>query len=149
MALQQSVENDLARKFAEGPFTRAQVDAKFGVGQWRPMWRFPILQEHNGKWRAIDDGLDSGHNLSQFDWTRIHATDLVWLASVSRYLNAHIRAQHKEYFLCPMQGGTDDEASAYRWKPVSVESLPFNVVAYRDTKSGSVRFIVLRGHPFG
>ena len=48
-----------------------------------------------------------------------------------------------------MQGGTDDESSAYRWKTVSVAGRKFTVVAYWCKFAGGVRFIILKGNPFG
>ena len=47
---------DITRGSAEGFFTRSQLDARFGRGRWRPFPRYAILQAHNDKWRAIDDG---------------------------------------------------------------------------------------------
>ena len=40
--------------------SRAEVDATFGRGSWRPLPRHVICQ--GDKWRPIDDGKSSGHN---------------------------------------------------------------------------------------
>ena len=48
-----------------------------------------------------------------------------------------------------MQGGCDDEKSAYRWKGVREEDQRFNVVAYWDCRRHRMMFVELWGHPFG
>ena len=65
-------EKDVARGFASGFLTKEALDCKYGEGQWRPLPRFPVYQAHNGKYRAIDDGRRSGHNLATEAWTTSH-----------------------------------------------------------------------------
>ena len=48
-----------------------------------------------------------------------------------------------------IDGGTDDEKSAYRWKPVCADHLRFSNIAFFDRRVGRVRFITLHGHAFG
>ena len=48
-----------------------------------------------------------------------------------------------------LHGGTDDESSAYRWKPVSLAGRRFSVVAFWCFESLCVRYIILRGNAFG
>ena len=52
---------DLSKGFAGPLMTRAEADAKWGVGQWLPMPRFETIQA-SGKHRPIDDGKRFGHN---------------------------------------------------------------------------------------
>lgn len=45
-----------------GPFlSRAEVDAQFGKGQWKPLERF-LIQQPDGKQRVIDNARRTGHN---------------------------------------------------------------------------------------
>ena len=48
-----------------------------------------------------------------------------------------------------IEGGTDDEKSAYRWKPVCADHRRFSNIAYFDRRVGRVRFLTLHGHAFG
>ena len=52
---------EISQGIASGPFTREELDERFGVGQWLPMRRFPRTQS-SGKMRPIDDGRSCGHN---------------------------------------------------------------------------------------
>ena len=49
------------RQFGEGLFTKEDLDARFGKGQWRLLRRFMLGQSFAHKWRAIVDALFSGH----------------------------------------------------------------------------------------
>ena len=60
-AMQEQTEKDVGT-FSSAPRTRAEMDERWGRGQWRPYRRFVIFQPHNGKWRAIDDGSAALHN---------------------------------------------------------------------------------------
>ena len=52
---------DLSKGFAGPLVTKAEADAKWGMGQWLPMPRFETIQA-SGKHRPIDDGKRFGHN---------------------------------------------------------------------------------------
>jgi hypothetical protein len=43
-----------------GPFSKAQLDRKFGKGKWWAMMRYAIMQ--NGRMRMIDNAKSSGHS---------------------------------------------------------------------------------------
>ena len=96
------------------------MDTRFGHGQWRPLRRFAIQQGE--KWRGIDDAHDSGHNDAQWASVRVHTTEPAWVAAVARLYYANRaeleRAAARLGETLHLEGGTDDERSAYRWKPV-------------------------------
>ena len=84
-ALQEQAEKDFG-KFSSHPRTRAEMDAKWGRGRWRPYRRFVIYQHHNDKWRAIDDGSAALHNGAISAASRVHTSEPVWVAEVARRL---------------------------------------------------------------
>ena len=114
----------------DGPFTRAQLDAKYGRGRRRPMRRFVIYQFHNAKWRAIDDGHHSGHNDASPCQRRVHTVRVELPVAAARAFWEHrVRLQARASQLglpLHLEGGVDDESSAYRWKPVApLRRMPF------------------------
>ena len=54
-------KEEIRAGFAQGIFTAAELDLKFGVHQWRPLERFMRCQS-GGKLRLIDSGKLPGHN---------------------------------------------------------------------------------------
>ena len=48
-----------------------------------------------------------------------------------------------------LQGGTDVEGSAHRWKPTSTEGRRLTVIAFWGDESFGFRYFVLKGNPFG
>ena len=94
---------------------------------------FALHQAHNGQWRAIDDGKRSGHNLRTFPWAKVHTCELAYVAAVGRLFIQHLpklkqwaERQRKRLL---MEGGTDDESSAYRWKVVQKPHRRYNLCA--------------------
>ena len=69
--------------------TRAFFDKKFGKGRWRAMPRFALWQVHNSKWRAIDNGKASLHNVYHVSAERVHTSSAAWVAAVSRRFHRH------------------------------------------------------------
>ena len=59
---------EVQKGLVEGPFTQADLDARFGRGSWRPLARFPVPQK--GSVRLVDDGCSSRSN----EATRMHET---------------------------------------------------------------------------
>ena len=55
---------DIIKKRAEGFFTKAELDARFGKGNWRASNRRLIWQQAQQKWRAIDNYRTSKNNLA-------------------------------------------------------------------------------------
>ena len=52
---------EIDQGWAEGLFTKTQLDQAFGEGNWLPMQRFMHVQP-SGKLRPIDNGRSCGHN---------------------------------------------------------------------------------------
>ena len=148
MALLRTVKKDLREGFAEGPFTAEELDARFGAGLWHPLWRFVILQLN--KWRGIDDGHNSRHNEAQWAAVKVHTAAPAWVASVARIFHHRMPKLAKAAGILgidlSLQGGTHDEKSAYRWKPVAEDDLRYSVVAYFDFEITAIRYVVLLGH---
>ena len=129
------------------------MDARHGKDLWRPYRRFVIWQHHNSKWRAIDDGTASGHNEAVSSATRVHTSEPAWAAAVARRFSVRNRHLLESWsvpgHLPSLNGGCDDEKSAYRWKGVSEGDRCLNIVAYWDNERRRVMFVELWGHPFG
>ena len=74
-AMQAAVDKDLRSGFADGPYTRQQVDQILGPGGWLPLWRFVICQGEENKWRGIDDGHDNECNAAHASSRRVHTSE--------------------------------------------------------------------------
>ena len=59
--LVEAARKDRDKGFASDLMSADQLDAIFGIGKWKPMPTFEILQE-SGKRRCITDGSRYGHN---------------------------------------------------------------------------------------
>ena len=140
-----SEQERLERKFLRGWFTRAEMDAKFGRGRWRPLVRFAVSQ--GDKWRVIDNGRSSQHNSSVQTEERIHTTSTAAGVAALRRLRAHAAR--------PLSGpleprfSTHDMTSAYRQVAVAPEHLRFCVVAVWSPVSKCWMYGELDGLPFG
>ena len=121
-----------------GPYTRAQLDQKFGYGNWRPIPRFGVWQK--GKLRGCDDARRSLHNLA----TRMEE------ALACDTSDFPIRVARKfihKLGLVRILLGTEDMASAYRKVPCADPNL--NVVSLMDPESGVLKFFLVPGCNFG
>ena len=116
-ALDELAEKDVKAKFSATPRTKADLDAAFGVNGWKDMPRLAILQEHNGKWRGIDDGKKSRGDQLFWATRRVHTANLGFVPAVAgHYLRRGHRLQEISALLnCRLLfgGGTDGESSAY------------------------------------
>ena len=66
-------EEELEKGYADGLYTRQQLDDLYGAGGWRPMPRF-MVQQGCGKLRCIDDGARGLHNAATGSWETIFTT---------------------------------------------------------------------------
>ncbi len=150
-AMMQQCQKEVDRGFSPPPASAADLDAIYGQGRWRPLRRFVLNQ--GDTFRAIDDGLFAGHNQATILRVRVHTVDVAMVASVARRYFKHLPAlqtfanEADGHVL--FVGGTDDEKSAYRWRPVSDKHAGLTVVAYWDYERRRVRYLQLIGHPFG
>eukprot|EP00747_Dinoflagellata_sp_TGD_P221640 gnl/TRDRNA2_/TRDRNA2_93435_c0_seq1.p1 gnl/TRDRNA2_/TRDRNA2_93435_c0~~gnl/TRDRNA2_/TRDRNA2_93435_c0_seq1.p1 ORF type:complete len:334 (+),score=23.53 gnl/TRDRNA2_/TRDRNA2_93435_c0_seq1:70-1002(+) len=147
----QTVE-EVNRGIASGPWTKEELDKRFGSEGWRGIRRTPRLQHHNGKWRGIDDGCDSEHNDATSTRETIHVTSADDPVMVSKAYCASLTAQglrHKLSEFGMLCGGCQDEEKAYRQVPVHPECIPYNVVAVYNPTKARVEFFVMFGSLFG
>ena len=131
--------DEVSKGYATGPFTREELDQRFGYGCWRCIPRFAIWQK--GKLRAVDDARRSLHNA-------ITRTDESLICDRADFPLRMARAFARGIRTDPdMRLGTDDMEAAYRRVPV--RDMAWSCVAQLDPGSREVRFFVLPGHNFG
>lgn len=123
------VTQDEQRKAFCSPFyTKLELDDRFGVGQWRPMERFMILQA-DGKKRVIDNARKSLHNTHTELFETIHTVSVDFVAAVASMIS-HRSADEDEFpEWIQLRLGTDDLPDAYRGVPVNDAHQRFSVVA--------------------
>ena len=121
------------------------MDAKFGKGGWRPLVRFAILQGE--KWRVIDNGRSSLHNVSVDPCERIHTTSTA--AGVAALRRLRQRAAKPLAGELEPRLSTHDMTSAYRQIAVAPEHSRFSVIAVYSPVSKSWVYGELDGFPFG
>ena len=146
-------QKDIDRGSGEGFFTRQAMDARFGVNSWRPLPRYVIKQEHNNKFRAIDNGRAAGHNGATTTRERVHTTSLEFFASASKQFLLRKPVLEQQAANCNMclklEVGVDDEEDAYRKYPTADSQQHWSVVALFHRRWGTVAFMPLVGHAFG
>ncbi len=118
----EQTEKDLLRGGAAGPYTRAQMDRKYGAGGWRPLKRFVIFQQHNQKYRAIDDGRFSSHNLAAHAEGRVHTSSHDYLLAILKRLHGNTarldaKAASLGFERAELCVGLDDERSVTASNP--------------------------------
>jgi hypothetical protein len=125
-----------------GPFSRAQIDAAYGAGQWRAMRRFGVLQ--NGKVRGCDNARSSQTNAATTTFEKLGCDGPDFSAKVARAF----AAEFEKYGLPvpAMMGGTDDLANAYRHVP---SRTPQYTVVMMPGPDGQPAYFTLPGLNFG
>jgi hypothetical protein len=142
----QEVEENLAR----GPFSRHDLDLRFGRGGWRPMRRFGLQQALTNKVRCIDDASESGHNAATAVPEQIHTQSIDTVIAVVRAMGAHLEGDwHKNGFDWSPIGGTDDHWKAFRQHPVAKEDEMFSIAAVVNPHTGEYNYFIIDGLPFG
>jgi hypothetical protein len=128
---------ECAAGLMNGPFTREQLDAAHGKGNYRGMERFGILQ--HGRLRGCDNAKTSRHNAS----TRLREKMLMSTAEFpARAAGEFRRVSGRPR---PMRGGTEDIGSFYRVVPCSE---PQWTVVLVMTPEG-VRYFTMPSFNFG
>ena len=140
-----SEQERLERKFLRGWWTRDEMDSRHGRGGWRPLVRFAIAQGE--KWRVIDNGKSSHHNIATSTEERIHTTSTSAGIAALRRLRQHAGMPLVDDF--EPRFSTHDMTSAYRQVAVAPEQLPFSVVAVWSPIARSWVYGELDGLPFG
>ena len=142
----QRVDGSRKPKSARGPYTKAEMNALLGEGEWRPLVRFAVQQGFNAdgsiKLRNCDNARSSRTN----EMLACHET----IASEDASFPMLVASLFAEAFggaLEQLHHCTDDIAAAYR--QLRCAHPEYSVVAIWDTEVGAVRYYTMYGHNFG
>ena len=131
--------------FCSDFLTRGQLDSCYGRGQWRAIPRF-LVQQQDGKLRAIDNGRKSKHNdFTVLDET-ITTVNVDFVASIGAMIFAEFGTVLPPWI--QMRLGTDDLPDAYRGLAVDPAQMRFSNIAVYLPQEGW-RFVKLYGLAFG
>ena len=134
---------EVEKGLVHGPFTKSQLDTAFGVGQWRPMVRFAVLQ--GAKLRPCDDAKKSGSNKATSTFESLLCDTPDFPARVC--MAFHAAARERGCAMPEMAGGTEDLSDAYRHVPTS--DMRFTCFVQRDPCTGRAAFFTMPGFNFG
>ena len=140
--------DEIEKEFCSPLRTAREMDDLFGVGGWRFVERFLIIQP-DGKKRAIDNARKSGHNAHTTMHETISTVNVDFCASVARMLHSEMPfpvGSPPEWL--DIRLGTDDLPDAYRGLPVADSHLPFSNVAIFVPSLGW-RFTCMWGLAYG
>lgn len=131
-------QEEVIADLMQGPFTRAEMDAAYGRGRWRPLRRFGVWQK--GKCRGCDNGRTSGTNLASGFHERMVCESADFPARASACAaRAHGRP-------VAMEGGTEDLPDAYRYCPARD---PRYTTVCLLNPSGAIEYYTMGGFNFG
>ena len=121
--------------------SRADLDARYGHGNWRAIRRFGIWQ--GGKIRCCENCTESGHNAAS------SFKEKLWCetADLPARIAAAFAGELGESEAFGMQMGTDDMEAAYR--RVLVAAPQHSIVAVWDTEAQEVALFSMPGFNFG
>lgn len=126
-----------------GPFSAADLDARFGGGLWRAIRRFGVWQK--GKCRACDNCAESGHNDATILEEALVCDTADFPARAAALLVAELGT---EGLLSEgLRGGTEDVEAAYR--RILSASPGATVFCLPDPETGEPCFFSLPGLNFG
>ncbi|CAE8593271.1 unnamed protein product, partial [Polarella glacialis] len=169
LEIKESVLKEVAEGGAKGVYAENDLNDMFGVGGWLPLDRF-MHQQSCGKMRPIDNGKTYGHNKASLETETIYASGPDFIAASAKAfltevlvvleLQGHtpkgVLACEDLTKLCsflPEWSGldtdTDDMKDAYRQCPNEPEDHCVVVIAFWDEEDSTVKYIILRGMPFG
>eukprot|EP00971_Amphidinium_carterae_P338995 6476569-Amphidinium_carterae.1 len=160
---------EVSRGWATGPFTKEDLDEKFGQGQWISAKRFPIEQSSAGlrKVRLIDDYSKHGQNLAAQATEKLDHGGLDEVAALVRCLGRALAVGfleeqdtsghrwccrvHPEWAASATKvvARTVDLRSAYKQLPVSKHDLPVAVTCMYHLDLGHAVFYSNLALPFG
>jgi len=141
--LESSTKKEVNDRLMERGVPLAQMDKRFGKGNWRALVRFPVPQ--GAKVRSCDDGKKSLHNTA----TLVHETITLPTFEFPSRVAALVAEKCRELSL-PFPAltiATDDIQSAYRMVPTSQPQ--FTVCALFCFEEDEVLFFGVPGHNFG
>lgn len=144
-------QEEQTKGFCSGFLTKAELDDLHGIGQWRHLERFLIVQGC-GKKRVIDNARRAGHNRHTLLGETICTTSVDFIASVARMTSKALVGDAvcvpESLDWLQLRIGTDDLPDAYRGLPVCDEHLKFSIVAVHVANLGW-RFTTLWGLAYG
>jgi len=130
-----------------GFWAKEVLDAKWGVGGWRPLIRFAIWQAGSGKWRVIDNGKSASHNDALGTSEKIHTTSVDTGVAVMR--RARTVAGRRLAGCYTPKSSTQDMKRAFRQIPVRDQDRPFHAIAVYSPDQEKWVFGELDGLAFG
>ena len=147
--LERATNKEVGDGGVHGPFSRSQLDKRWGRGEWRGQRRFGVEQGVDSaglpKIRAIDNSASNRGN----DCTRTHETiappSFSFVALVGRLFLSVCASRRVPMFALAF--GLDDMARAYRQIPVRTPW--YTVFAIWSVARRRVEFFYLDGHNFG
>ena len=146
--LQHTVE-EIKKGWAEGFFSKSELDLAFRPNRWLPMHRFMHVQPC-GKLRPIDNGGSAGHNELAWATETIITNTADFAAAVFRELMRVASQGFQQWSPWLLQVfGTHDMASAYREIPNVPHEAPALVIGIWHPGHEAVRYAIMRAHPFG
>ncbi|CAE8647621.1 unnamed protein product [Polarella glacialis] len=167
--IKQSVMKEVEEGGAKGVYIENDLNFMFGVGGWLPLERF--LHQHScGKMRPIDNGKKYGHNKASLETETIYTSSPDFIAASARAFLTGVLVvlelqghTPKGVLSCKdlpamcsflpewsgLEVGTDDMKDAYRQCPNEPEDHCMVVIAFWDEEDEDVKYVILRGMPFG
>jgi hypothetical protein len=137
--------------FGSALMTRSQMDLYMRGQPWKPMPRF-LVQQPNGKLRAIDDGKRYGHNLAtSYSETLDCCTALQPIHHVQAIVRQAMRLGIPRQVLIDLlvETGNEDLPDAYRYVPNHPEDTDVNIFGTYDEDVGQWLYQALYGMVFG
>jgi len=139
-------QDEVAAGLLRGFWDKAEMDKRWGPGQWRCLVRFAVWQAGSSKYRVIDNGRTAGHNATLSTDERIHTATVESGAAMLRRL--------REVLGKPLVGpykavsSTQDMKRAFRQLGVRDQDRRYHVIALWEPGKGW-RFGELDGLAFG
>ena len=144
-AVWQTTDNEVKKKLLHGPFTREDLDERFGKGEWRPMARFPV--EQKGKTRAVDDAAASSSNEGSLVQETITLPSSDFPAEIAILIFQIADEMGVPFHELALGLSLDDIDAAYR--RVATSQPQYTVVALWNTEKEMIEYYSVLGHNFG
>ena len=164
--IEKLVDEEFNKGYQSRPFTASQMNAKYGVGRWRPMPLF-IHEEASGKQRLIANGKGGGHNAATSEEETLYVISTAFAADAcgvtcrailesfigiceeacQQSSAKELATQMPEWAEFGL--GCEDMVGAFRQCPVAPEHLGANVIAYFSVRPKSWRFVEVVGMVYG
>ena len=161
--IEKLMEAETKKGYQSKPVKKAEMDKKYGIGNWRPMPLF-INEESGGKQRLIANAKGGGHNAWTSDEETLFVIAVGFAADAAHMITEecirlHLPSEASDWQTekllqevpswaqCGL--GCDDMTDAFRQSPVSPEQQGVNVVAFFSPSEASWRFSEVHGLVYG